>query len=122
MKFPWTIEKKVNTPAEEKLEQIKAILYPPLKLEQEMDKDGTIYKFHIDYSADSNLDAALMDLQEGHNDQVSHSTINDVIKRLIDVRRLLEAYAQLDPDAKYIIVDNLERGSDVRAADDSERY
>jgi hypothetical protein len=122
MKFPWTIEKKVNTPAEEKLEQIKAILYPPLKLEQEMDKDGTIYKFHIDYSADSNLDAALMDLQEGHNDQVSHSTINDVIKRLIDVRRLLEAYAQLDPDAKYIIVDNLEKDSDVRAADDSERY
>lgn len=118
MKFPWTVKKKINTPAEEKLEQIKAILYPPLKLEQEMGKDGVPMKFHIDYSADSNLDAVLMDLQEGHNDQVAHNTINDVIDRLIEVRRLLEAFAQLDPDAKYIIVDNMGKDLDVRTSED----
>jgi hypothetical protein len=122
MRFPWTVQRKINTPAEEKLEQIKALLYPPLKLEEEIDKDGTPLKYHIDYSADSNLDAALMDLQEGHNDKIAHDTINDVIKRLIEVRKLLEAYAQLDPNAKYIIVDNMGKDLDVRAADTDDRY
>ena len=118
MKFPWTVQRKINTPAEEKLEQIVALLFPPLKLEEEFQKDGTPLKYHIDYSADSNLDAALMDLQEGHNDKVAHDTINDVIDRLIKVRKLLEAYAQLDPDAKYIIVDNLGKDKDIVAAED----
>ena len=118
MKFPWTVQKKINTPAEEKLEQIKALLFPPLKLEEEMQNDGTPVKFHIDYSADSNLDSVLMDLQEGYNDKVAQDTINDVVKRLIEVRRLLEAYAQFDKDAKYIIVDNMGAEKDVTAAED----
>jgi len=118
MKFPWTVQKKINTPAEEKIEQIKAMLFPPLKLEQELAKDGSVMKYHIDYSADSNLDAALIDLQEGHNDEVAHKTINNVIERLNNVRRMLEAYAQIDDEAKYIIVDNMERDKDVTAADD----
>lgn len=118
MKFPWSVEKKINTPAEEKLEQIKKLLFPPLKLEEEMQNDGTPIKFHIDYSADSNLDSVLMDLQEGYNDKVAQDTINDVVKRLIEVRRLLEAYAQLDKDAKYIIVDNMGTEKDVTAAED----
>lgn len=122
MKFPWSIQKKVNTPAEEKLEQIKALLFPPLKLEQEMQKDGSLMKFHIDYSADSNLDAVLMDLQEGYNDEASHKTLNDVILRLNRVRRMLEAFAQLDPNAKYIIVENMEKDLDVKAADTEDRY
>ena len=40
------------------------------------------------------------------------------IDRLIKVRKLLEAYAQLDPDAKYIIVDNLGKDKDIVAAED----
>ena len=118
MKFPWRVEKKINTPAEEKIEQIKSLLYPPLKLEEEFDKDGTSMKYHIDFSADSNLDAVLMDLQEGYNDKVAHDTINDVINRLSQVRKLLEAYAQLDPDARYIIVDNFGKDRDIIAAED----
>ena len=116
MKMPWSIKRKINTPAEEKIEQIKSILFPPLKLEQEQQNDGSLIKFHIDYSADSNLDAALLDLQEGYNDPAAHKTIDDVIKRLNRIRRLLEAYAELDKDAKYIIVENMEKDLDVEAA------
>lgn len=105
MKMPWKVEKKIETPAELKLEQIKNLLFPPLELNEEMGNDGNVFKFHVDYSVDSNLDAALMDLQEGNNDPVTQGTINDVVKRLIQVRKLLEAYAKLDKDAKYIIVD-----------------
>lgn len=104
--MPWKIQKKIETPAELKLEQIKNLLFPPLELNEELSNDGSIMKFHIDYSVDSNLDAALMDLQEGQNDEVTQGTINEVTKRLIQVRKLLEAYAQIDKDAKYIIVDN----------------
>lgn len=106
MKMPWKIQKKIETPAELKLEQIKNLLFPPLELNEELSNDGSIMKFHVDYSVDSNLDAALMDLQEGQNDEVTQGTINEVTKRLIQVRKLLEAYAQIDKDAKYIIVDN----------------
>lgn len=106
------------TPAEEKLNQIKNILFPPLKLKQEISKDGELIKYHIDYSVDSNLDAALMDLSEGHNDQVSQKTISNVVNRLNDVRRILEAYAELDKDAKYLIVEDLGDDVDVTAADD----
>ena len=117
MKIPWIIKKKPVTPAEEQIEQIKALLFPQLITRQEMQNDGTSMKFHIDYSADSNLDAALMDLQEGYNDPAAHKTILDVIKRLNKLRRMLEAYAELDVDAKYIIVENLEQDEDVTAAE-----
>ena len=106
MKFPWTIKKKINTPAELKLEQIKELLFPQLELNEEISNDGSVIKFHIDYSVDSNLEAALMDLQDGQNDEATQKTINDVIKRLIKVRKMLEAYAKFNAEAKYIIVDN----------------
>lgn len=106
MRLPWTVKKKIETPADQKLEQIKNLLFPQLTTEEELGNDGTIMKFHVDYSVDSNLDAALIDLQEGHNDEVVQGTINEVVKKLIEVRRLLEAYARMDPEAKYIIVEN----------------
>ena len=48
MKFPWIVKRKIETPAEEKIEQIKAILFPPLVTQQEMQNDGSQIKFHID--------------------------------------------------------------------------
>ena len=117
MKMPWIIKRKPATPAEEQIEQIKALLFPPLVLQQEMQSDGNTIKFHIDYSADSNLDAALMDLQEGYNDPAAHKTILDVIKRLNKLRTMLEAYAELDKDAKYILVENMEQDPDVTASE-----
>jgi hypothetical protein len=106
IEFPWKVKRKIQTPAEVQLEQIKSLLFPQLITEQELSNDGTIVKFHVDYSLDSNLDAALIDLQEGHNDEVVQGTINEVVKKLIQVRRMLEAYAKMDPEAKYIIVEN----------------
>ena len=119
MKFPWKVERKAETSAEIKLEQVKKALFPPLIVREEMTADGQVMRYHVDYSVDSNLDAALMDLQEGNNDSLTQDTINKVVARLNEVRRLLEAYAQLDKDAKYIIVENLEDNSaNVQAGND----
>ena len=116
MKLPWKIEKKIATPADQKIEQIVKLLFPPLELKEQMDNSGSKIKYHIDYSVDSNLDAVLMDLEEGHNDPVARKTISKVVERLNEARRLLEAYAQIDTDAKYIIVDDGE-DVDVEAAE-----
>ena len=85
--WPFKVERKPNTPAEEKLEQIKNILFPPSKLEESLDKDGSLYKWQVDYSADMNLDAALIDLQEGHNDTVVQNTIKGVLLSLEEIGR-----------------------------------
>lgn len=117
IKFPWKIKNKPLTSAEEKLEEIKTLLFPPLEVQQEVGSDGKIIKFHIDYSVDSNIDAALMDLQDGHNDPVVHSTLNKAVGRLNRARKILEAYAVLDKEAKYIIVDD-GKDIDVEARED----
>lgn len=111
--WPFKIEKRNNTPAEERLEQIKDILFPPSKLNEEMDKDGSLFKWQIDYSADMNLDAALTDLEEGINDPAVHNTIRDISKRLSSVRQLLDAYMELHPEARYIMVESSKDDVDV---------
>ena len=93
---------KPKTTAEEQLEEIKNILFPPFKKQTE--KDVT---FLIDYSADSNLQAAVNDLEEGHCDEIVIGTINKVVDRMVEVRKILKAYGEFDTDAKYIIVDDM---------------
>ena len=110
--WPFKVERKPNTPAEEKLEQIKNILFPPSKLEESLDKDGSLFKWQVDYSADMNLNAALIDLQEGHNDKAVHNTIIDIEDRLIKVRDILEEHMQLSKEAEYIVVENLKEEVD----------
>lgn len=121
MRFPWRVEKKKAsvppTDAEVKLEEIKQLLFPPLELHQEMGEDGQPIKFHVDHSVDSNIDAALMDLYDGNNDSVVHQTLNKAVAKLNRARKLLEAYAVLDTEAKYIIVDN-GKDEDVEATED----
>jgi hypothetical protein len=106
MKFPWKVKRQSNTPSDVKLEQIKQLLFPPLELREEISADGSVVKYHIDYSVDSNVDAVLMDLQDGQNDAIAHTTLNKVVTRLNKARKLLEAYAILNKEASYIIVDN----------------
>ena len=106
MKFPWHVEKKINTPAEKKLKEIENLLFPSFATREELDKSNKPFKYHIDYSIDSNLDAALCDLQEGYNDLQVQKTINNAVKTLYEVRKLLNRYAKLDEDAKYIIVES----------------
>lgn len=106
IKFPWKVEKKPLTSADEKLEEIKNLLFPQLELHEEMGSDGIAIKYHVDYSVDSNIDAALIDLLDGNNDTIVQSTLSKAVTRLNKARKILEAYASLDKDAKYIIVDN----------------
>jgi hypothetical protein len=106
---------KPKTTAEVKIEQIVKMMFPPLELHT--DKEGN--KFHIDHSIDTNLEAALMDLQEGHNDAASQQTIRSVVDQIIRVRKLLEAYQEIDAEAKYFIAEDPEGKNveEIQAAD-----
>lgn len=97
-------KKEPKTPAEEKLQQIQEILFPPLK--RYTDKDGR--KFHVDYCADTNLQAALHDLEDDFNDENTRKTIKSVEERIINVRKVLEFNQPLDSDAQYVIADDVE--------------
>jgi hypothetical protein len=107
------VEKKIETPSDQKLEEIKNILFPPLKLEEEVSREGDTIKFHIDYSIDTNLDAVLIDLIEGNNDAAVQKTLNNMIAKLIQVRKILDTYPELNEEAKYIIVDDGEDKKEV---------
>ena len=104
-----------RTPAEERLDAIRDILFPPC--EYHVDKSGT--KFQVDFSADLNLDAALSDLEDGHNDASCQSTIKKVSNRIYEVRKILQAHQELT-DAEYLIVDDLSEDSyeKIKAAAD----
>ena len=115
--WPFSVERKPNTPAEEKLEQIRQILFPPPKLEEEYSKDGELHKYQVDYSADMNLYAAIMDLENGHSDKPVQNTINDIHDRLIKIREILDEHMQLSKEADFIIVENLKEDVDVQAAE-----
>jgi hypothetical protein len=101
--FSWSIKRKPESPAEEKLAQIKDILFPPL--EKHTDHNGD--KMYVDYTCDMNLNAVITDLQDGYNDEASNKTLVDILKRIEKVRAILEVLSEFDKDAKYIIVDNL---------------
>ena len=45
MKMPWIIKRKPATPAEEQIERIKALLFPPLKLQEEMQPETKRQQF-----------------------------------------------------------------------------
>jgi|694.fasta_scaffold45994_11 hypothetical protein len=111
--WPFKVEKKPRTPAEEQIELIRNILFPPTKVDEQYGEDGVLRKWQVDYSADMNLYAALIDLQEGHNDKAVHNTINDIQDRLIKVREILEEHMQLSKEADYIVVENLKEEIDV---------
>ena len=111
MKFPWRVKEVNKTPAEEKLEEIRRLLFPPLQLRE----DEIGFKYHVDYSVDSNLDAVLMDLQDGENDAIVQHTVKTSIEKIAKVREILEAYSAINKEAKYLIVDNDEE--EIKAAE-----
>jgi formylmethanofuran dehydrogenase subunit B len=97
----FTLKRVAKNTADEKIEKIISILYPPRKIDTIND-----IKVQIEYGADYNLEAALTDLELGHNDEVSRKTLREVCDRLHAVRKILEAYVELDKEAQYMIVDN----------------
>ena len=110
---------KPQTPADVKIEQVIKSLFPPIEVRK--DKEGN--KYHVDYSADTNLEAALHDLQDGYNDATAQKTIRSVVERLYEVRKMLEAYQEIDAEAKYIICDDPEGTSieEIQATESSYR-
>lgn len=116
MKFPWTIQRKANTPAEEKLEKIKDILFPALVREKDLNGD----LIYVDHTCDMNMESVITDLRDGYNDVTVQESLVDILKRLIEVRKILNVLSEFDPEAKYVIIDsklddrNLE---DIKARD-----
>ena len=53
--WPFKVEKKPSTPAEQQIELIRNILFPPPKLNEDFGEDGNLHKWQVDYSADMNL-------------------------------------------------------------------
>jgi hypothetical protein len=93
-----------KTAAQQKLDDIRNILFPPTRVHESV-QEGEMVRFMVDYSVDNNLYAALIDLQEGHNDKTVQETVNKCITALIKVRDILEAHMLLDKEAKYITVE-----------------
>ena len=93
--------------AEQKLKEIKHILFPSLELNSYVDDSGAVVKYHIDYCIDSALESVLNDLQDDHNDVTCHDTLNSVIKRLLLIRKLLKVETYIDKEVEYISVENL---------------
>ena len=112
--WPFKIKKKPSTPAEEQLDIIKNILFPPAEIKQEIDpkNENKPFKWLVDYSADMNLHAALVDLEEGHNDPAVHKTIKDIIERIVKIRDMFEARMEFDPEAEYIMVESKKESED----------
>jgi hypothetical protein len=114
VKWPIKIERKMpDTEAGKKLQQVIDILYPRPKLEEEKG-----IKFQVEYGADYNLEAALTDLEHDSNDEISRATIREVCERLHKVRKILEAYVELNEEAQYMIVDNLSSDKEVKAIEE----
>jgi len=109
---------KPKTTADVKIEQVIQLLFPPLELH--VDKDGN--KFHIDRSIDTNLEAALTDLEMGHNDAASQKTIRSTVDQIIKVRKILEAYQEIDAEVKYFIAEDPEGSINVEEIQAAERY
>ena len=102
--FGFFKKQAIKTSAELQLEFVKNALFPPLRLRK--DKKGM--KFHVDCSVDTNLDAALTDLIDGNNDEISQATIRKVADRLFQLRKYLEVERKLNPKVKALIVEDLE--------------
>lgn len=76
------------------------ILFPP---HVEREEDGQT--FIVDYSVDSNLIGALVDLENETNDEITQNTIRSVITKLGEARALLMANYPIAKRARYLMVD-----------------
>ena len=107
--FQWFKKKEPPTPADEKINMIVDILFPPLEIKE--DENGK--KYYVDYATDSNLDAAIVDLESGNNDEISQQTIREVSDRLFEVRKLLNIQRDFSADVSGIVVDSPPRKNKI---------
>lgn len=84
------------------LQQVVDLLFPGIELTK--DEDG---EYYVDRSVDTNLFAALVDLRDDRNDQVVHDTIDSVIAKLREARKILEAEQEkIGKESNLLVVDN----------------
>ena len=93
--------KEPLTTAEEKLEQLKILLFPEPQIEMEGDME-----FYVDSSVDMNIESVIVDLQEGHNDVTCQKTLKNISDRLYKARKILQAYFEVDENISYVVVDD----------------
>ena len=85
---------------EAELERIANLLYP--EPEEKIKDDMVIL---VDRSVDNNLHAALIDLEDGTNDETTRRTIRACVQRLFEIREILEARHRVNERAHYLMVD-----------------
>jgi hypothetical protein len=86
---------------EDTSQKIVDLLFPPV---EEVTMEGQT--FLTDFSIDSNLYAALVDLEDGVNDATTRDTLKKCYERLQEARRLLLADKVVPAKAKYLVVDS----------------
>jgi hypothetical protein len=86
---------------EDTAQKVVDLLFPPV---EEVTMEG--HTFLTDYSVDSNLYAALVDLDDGVNDATTRETLKKCYERLQEARRLLVADKIVPSKAKYLVVDS----------------
>lgn len=64
------------------------------------------HTFIVDHSVDSNLLAAILDLEDDISDETTLKTLRAVLEKLRDARDLLSANYKIDSDAEYVIVES----------------
>ena len=104
--FNFKIKKKNPSELENQLEYITNLLFPKLKLIEDVDRKGKKVKFYLDNSIDSNLYAAIVDLQEGFNDQKAQETLINILDKLKILKKHLEITTdKIDQNVEYFMVE-----------------
>ena len=84
----WFWQKKTDEAA-----YIKAVLFPPIIRGFE---DGT--EFFVDRSVDANIQAVLIDLQDGRLDEMTFNTLQFAIDQLHKVRNHYNIHSEIKSD------------------------
>lgn len=92
------MKKKINAEQLKVVNELKQLLFPDYK-KVLMNDNKTIMQ--IDSSVDNNLEVVLFDLREDYNDKAAQDTIEKIVERLKNARKLLQAYYKLESD--YLI-------------------
>lgn len=99
----WFLIKTTENPKKDDsmISKVEEILFPSYT--EELDSKGNTWI--IDYSADNNLYAAILDLKEGVVNETTITTLESVLNSLTKIRNLLEVNQTIkNNEAKGIVV------------------
>lgn len=96
--FKWFKHKEIII-RDDVVQDITDLLFPePI---ESADGENT---YLTDYSVDMNLYSAIVDLEEGRNDEITRETLKSIMSKLGEVRDLLYANYKLKEKAQYLVV------------------